>query len=326
MIYPDFLSPEKTVGITALSAGVGDKLESFDFSLENIRKRGYKIKETASVRNSGIVSADAKTRAEEFHALLKDKETDYILFAAGGEFLMEMLPYTDFDLIKHNPKWLQGYSDITNILYPVTTILDIATVYSLNAGGFDRAPLHEYQKNALSVMQGEIPLQQSYSLTCDFKTRDGEYTIPVEYKAVNGDFTAKGRLLGGCLDCLCETIAGTRFDGTEDFINRYRDDGIIWYFDVFSMSPESVCRGLWRLNELNWFENASAFIFGRVMFPAEFTQMTYEEAVRRALGTTAKIVTDADVGHLPPSMTVINGAMGEFEIKNKKATLKMEIK
>lgn len=324
MIYPKFLSCGGKIGVTAPSAGVGDKLNSFDLSLSNIRKQGYEIKETESVRNCGIVSTDAKNRAKELHALITDKETDYILLAAGGEFLMEMLPYTDFELIRNNPKWLQGYSDITNILYPVTTLLDIATVYSLNAGGFDRETLHKYQQTSLSVMKGEIPIQESYDLTCTFESRDGEYDVPVKYNAVNGDFTAKGRLLGGCLDCLCETVAGTRYDGTKEFINRYRDDGIIWYFDVFSMSPEGVTRGLWHLKELGWFENASAFIFGRVMFPPQYTQMTYEEAIVRALGNEAKIVTDADIGHLPPSMTVINGAIGKIEMKNGKMNLKME--
>ena len=64
MIYPSFLKPSDTIGICAPSAGVGDKLESYDASLAVLKQQGYRIKETASVRNADQRSADAKTRGQ----------------------------------------------------------------------------------------------------------------------------------------------------------------------------------------------------------------------------------------------------------------------
>lgn len=49
--------------------------------------------------------------------------------ASGGEFLLEILPYIDFDLLKNNPKFVCGFSDPTGLLYPITTKCDIATIY-----------------------------------------------------------------------------------------------------------------------------------------------------------------------------------------------------
>ncbi len=326
MIYPSFLTPGSTVGICAPSAGVGHKLDEYKASLACIRQAGYQIKETRHVRVDGFVSADAKTRAEELMSLVTDKDTAMLLMATGGDFMMEILPHLDFDRIRQNPKWIQGYSDVTNLLYPVTTLLNMATVYGPNACGYGDKPLHSYQRTSLDVLSGHLPTQHSFDLCEPAATFDGPFTEPVFWKSVCGDFTATGRLLGGCLDCLAETVAGTRFDGTADFIHRYKDDGTVWYFDIFSLSAEQTARALWRLSEYGWFDNAAAFVFGRVVFPSTFLDLTYEQAIVRELGTKLPIVTEADIGHRPPVMTVVNGAVGILEVKEGKGQLTTEFR
>ena len=323
MIYPVFAKKNDVLGVCAPSAGVGGKLEEYERSLGVLESRGYRVKETASVRNSGVVSADARTRADEFMSLVLDGNIRSILCATGGDFMMEMLPHFDFSAIVAHPKWIQGYSDVTNILYPVTTLCDIATVYGCNAAGYDDVPLHEYQKTSLDFLSGNISQQHSFDL---FRRGfEGDYDVPVSYNTPNGDFTATGRLLGGCLDLLSDTIAGTRFDGTRRFIERYRGDGVIWYFDVFSKSSEQVALALWQLSELGWFEKASAFVFGRVCFPSTTVDMTYEEAAVRVLGKNANIVTNFDVGHVAPKMTMINGAKAVLTVENGKGSLKTDL-
>ncbi|MBR4879163.1 MAG: LD-carboxypeptidase, partial [Clostridia bacterium] len=108
------------------------------------------------------------------------------------------------------------------------------------------------------------------------------------------------------------------------FIERYKDDGIIWYFDVFAMSAEVVANTLWKMKQMGYFENAKAFVFGRVMFPNEYT-ITYENAIKRVLGTE-KVVINADVGHVNPKMTLINGAYGKVVCKDGRGSLEMELK
>jgi flavorubredoxin len=53
--------------------------------------------------------------------------------------------------------------------------------------------------------------------------------------------------------------------------------------------------------------------------------MTYEEAILRALGTEVPIVLDADVGHVSPRMTVINGAIGHLTARDGKGSLAMTL-
>lgn len=52
MKYPKFLNENNnTIGVCAMSSGVGHKLDSFDESIEYIESNGFHIVESNSVRN-----------------------------------------------------------------------------------------------------------------------------------------------------------------------------------------------------------------------------------------------------------------------------------
>ena len=72
------------------------------------------------------------------------------------------------------------------------------------------------------------------------------------------------------------------------------------------------------------FKYAKGFIFGRVCFPATFADITYIEAAKKILGD-APMVFEADIGHVAPKFTVINGALGTVECKDGKGKLEMEL-
>ncbi|HIS38285.1 MAG TPA: hypothetical protein IAB45_02115 [Candidatus Onthousia faecavium] len=55
-------------------------------------------------------------------------------------------------------------------------------------------------------------------------------------------------MIGGCLDIITD-LFGTRFDKTEAFLEKYKEDGIIWYFDICELSSESIIRILWKLKD-----------------------------------------------------------------------------
>lgn len=137
MKYPEFLKKGDLIGICAPSAGIGRKLESFDRSLGTLRAEGYRIRETASVRLDSDRGGSAQVRGNELNALFADPEVKMVMAASGGDFLDEMLPYADFEQMKRNPKWLMGASDPTGLLFPYTTICDVATLYGCNAGSYD---------------------------------------------------------------------------------------------------------------------------------------------------------------------------------------------
>lgn len=327
MIYPKFLKAGDTIGICAPSAGVGHKIEEFDKSLNNLRKEGYQIIETASVRNDSMPSNIPEIRGKEFNELLNDKKIDMIWSASGGDFMIEMLDFVDEEALIKNPKWFAGYSDPTSLLFHITTNFDIATIYGNNAGSFDMTNLHPSLKNALKILKGDIVKQESFE-KCERVSVDSldGYNLDTEvhWKTPNGEVDITGRLIGGCIDCL-SFIIGTKYDGTAKFVEKYKDDGIIWYFDNFALKSEDLFNSLWHMKQAGWFKYAKGFVFGRTLFEGTMLDLSYEDAIKRSLGEEIPIVMDADIGHVAPKFTVINGAFGHVLANEGKGSLKMEL-
>lgn len=325
MIYPAWLKPGDTIGITAPSEGITEqKMEGFLLSCENLKNAGFQIRETKSVRSGKIASAKPQIRALEWEELAKDEKINLILCATGGDFLYDMLPYTDLSLLQSHPKWVQGYSDPTGLLFGITTKYDVATIYGVNAGGFDMYELHPALQENIALWKGELDSQNSFDLYEAKRSNNGLHgyvlSDAVKWKTPNGEVDVTGRLIGGCMESLLDLI-GTPFEAAFDFTRRYQRDGTIWYFDIFSLPAEGVYRALLHLKAAGWFEGARGFIFGRVLFPGSFVDMTYEEAVVGALGKQIPVVMEADVGHVNPKMTFVNGCVAHLTAKEGKGRI-----
>ncbi len=323
MIYPAFIEKGSTIGICAPSAGVGRKLDEFDRSLQRLRKEEYILKETASVRLNDVRGGDAETRGKELNSLINDEETDMIMCAAGGDFLFEILPYVRFRDMQKHPKWIMGASDPTGLLFPLTSKYDIATIYGCNAGSYDLVPLPKYLRNNLRIIKGGLMEQKSFSKymkTPSFLAEKIEMDTPVRWKSDIKELNVTGRCIGGCIDVLKDLI-GTPYDGAKSFVQRYADDGVIWYFDNFSQSAEVMYRTLLQMKYAGWFKNTKAVLIGRVLFESSETGMSYADGFRSVF-TDIPVIWEADIGHTMPSMTMINGALLELHYKNEKASLK----
>lgn len=327
MIYPSFLKKGDTIGISAPSAGVGRKLESFDKSLSVLKDSGFNIKETEHVRINDPRGGSAKERGDELNSLFSDSSIDFVMAAAGGDFLNEMIPYVDFELLRKNPKFLMGHSDPTGILYPYTTLCDVATIYGANAGEYDLSPLPEHSKNNLEIIQGNLLVQNSFKEFQKALPWDVEGFVPdtkVKWEAAQKEINVSGRCIGGCIDGLKDLI-GTKYDGTKEFIERYKEDGFIWYFDNFALSAENLYRTLIQMKYAGWFEYSKAIIIGRTLIESSDTGMDYEWAVTHFIDDVP-VIYNADIGHTMPHMTMINGAILNLSYKDHKASLEFELK
>ncbi len=337
MIYPEFLKEKDTIGVTAPSDGITDKvkLKRLDNAIKNFEDRSFIIKETPNVRCSVKGrSASSKERTDELESLYKDDNVKAIICASGGDFLLEMLSELDFNVIKDNPKWLQGFSDPTGLLFTITTNLDIATIYADNFGCFGMEPWHKSLENNLEILKGNIIEQTSFSKYekgyKDYITGKEPYelTEKVYWQNLNNEevINIKGRMIGGCLDIITD-LFGTRFDKTKDFLEKYKDDGIIWYFDVCELSSESIIRILWKLKDNNYFKYTKGILFSRVYACNSYYDITYEEAIYESLkDLNIPIIINTDIGHVSPRMTIINGAIATITSSKGKGKIKFELK
>ncbi len=319
MKYPEFVKKGDVLGVFAPSAGVGRKLDDFSKSLYQLNMQGFSIKNGPLVEVNDMRSGTGKQRADELKMMHDDVQIKALLCAAGGDFLIEMLPYTDFDSLASNPKWMMGYSDPTSLLYTLTSKYDIATLYGANAGSFDVEKVPEWMMAPIELLQGKSVIQKSTEF-CDPQFRNGPAVYETEnhWKSFSGDFKVKGRCIGGCLDSL-KDLFGTPYDGTKEFIKRYESETLIWFFDIFSMTAENVYRTLLQLKSMGAFRKQDVVLAGRVLFPSSETGMDYEEAFKRAL--ECRVVMDADIGHTYPRMAMVNGGICELEITGTKGCI-----
>ena len=333
MNIPDFIKKGDIIGVTAPSAGFTEEvdLRKLESAKLNLSEKGYEVIETENVRKCEKGrSSKGKKRAEEFLLLIKNEEVKYILSTSGGDFLMEMLEYLDYELIKANPKWIQGYSDNTGLIYPITTICDMATVYSGNVGDYGMSLWHDGVKNNLKLLEGKNIEQKEFDLfeneyvkkVTGYEGYNLTDKVKYEFVSENKAENFTGRLLGGCLDVLI-MLCGTKYDKTAEFVRKYKEDGIIWYLESFDLSSARIQCALWQLKEAGWFEGAKGFLFGRPCFFREEYETDFNEAVKTALdGLNLPIITGCDIGHRPPRITMINGLMAEINFDGKHFIMK----
>lgn len=339
MRYPRFIQKGDTIAVTAPSEGNSEELDyiRLERAESKLMDKGFRIIETPDVRTcTNGRSASATVRAKEFEEVWTNPAVKAIVAAKGGDYLMEMLSYINFDLLKDNPVWFQGFSDNTSITFLLTTICDIASVYSNNFNDYAMENWHKSLINNIDILQGETVVQNAFDMYQDgfFSGVDGtesyNLTTSVEWKIITGEASIKdnicmkGRLLGGCLDVLLNLV-GTRFDKVHEFVEKYSDDGIVWYMESFSLDGGSLERGLWQLGEAGWFEHVKGFIFGR---PAFYNAEGYSDYQTAAMSQINKygvpVIFDADIGHKPPQFTLINGAMCTVDCINKSIEMYFE--
>lgn len=337
MKYPDFIKEGDIIGITAPSDGVIDSLKQarLNSAIHSFREKGYKVIETEHVRcsNKGK-SCDSKIQAKEVEELFLDSKVSCIFCVGGGDFLLEMLPYFNYSIVEKNPKWIQGYSDPTGLLFTITTKLDIATIYGDNFKSFGMNPWHESLNHNYKILTGELITQNNFLLYERERTESVTGLEPyhldsqVEWKNLNGEnqVTLKGRIIGGCIDVLL-SLVGTKFDSVKEFIERYKEDGIIWYFDNAELTSEQLIRGLWQMEMAGWFEYTKGIVFGRSTIESSYYDISFKEALETALlKLSVPVLYDLDFGHVSPRMTIINGAITQINYENGKGNIHFFLK
>lgn len=331
MIYPKFLSSNSTIGVPAPSDGAYCKeyINRFQHAKSEFEKMGFSVQLSSSLFQSEKGRSNhAVARAEEINTMFENN-IDAILCAAGGEFLLEILPYVNFEKLVKNPKWVEGFSDPTGLLFPITTKYDIGTIYGNNFKSFGMDPYHKSLLDNLEILKGNLITQNSYDLFEQeraekitglepYHLTDKVYWKSLDKKEVN----VSGRIIAGCIDIITE-LAGTRYDGVRDFNEKYKEDGIIWCFDNCELSKESLIRTLWKLNDMEYFKYTKAIIFGRNGMDRSYFDYDMEHTLLDSVLSKLNIpiIYDADISHKGPTMTIINGSIATIHVENGKGSI-----
>lgn len=325
MRYPEFLEKNGTIGFVAPAFGCAT--EPYKSAFANARRTFEKLGHTTVAGENcyadlGIgISNTPQKCGEELNEAYCSEESRILMSCGGGELMCEVVPYIDFERINMaKPKWFMGYSDNTNFTFLLTTLCDTAAIYGPCAPAFGMQPWHASLHDAYDILCGQKREVRNY----DFWERESlkDENRPLEPYHVTEPFrlrrfpdeevTIKGRLVGGCMDCLVNLL-GTSFDEVHKFNERYEEDGIIWFLESCDLNIMSIRRALWQMKNAGWFEHVKGFLIGRpYCYGSEMFGMDQYEAVMGILAEyEVPVIMDLDIGHLAPMMPMISGALAK---------------
>lgn len=112
---PAFLKKGDKVALLSPSYSTPDS--NIEKTADAIKDWGFEpvIGKNVGMLDAGKYAGTAEERADDFIAALKDTSVKAILCNRGGYGTIQLVDLIDQQLIKDNPKWLIGFSDITTL-------------------------------------------------------------------------------------------------------------------------------------------------------------------------------------------------------------------
>jgi muramoyltetrapeptide carboxypeptidase len=334
--YPAPLQPGDRIAVTSPSCGVGSQLRPrLEFCIKYLRDLGYEVVVGDCMDGAGVTSAPAPDRAAELTTMLVDPAIRAVVPPWGGELAIDLLPLLDFEAIgAAQPTWLVGYSDLTTVMVPLTLLTGIATLHGSNLMDTPCAvpePLMPWLAAATApagstLRQGAARAYRSgrhkhYA----FHPRAQEMTFntPGRWKLLGApgepaaQVSVTGRLIGGCLETI-SMLPGTPYGDVAGFVLEHAPEGLLFYVEVAEAEAVAAARMLHHLRLAGWFGHANAVLVGRSAGPpsGHFSQ---HDALVHALGELP-IPVLYDLGHIPPQLAIVNGAVGTVELTPAAAT------
>jgi muramoyltetrapeptide carboxypeptidase len=178
--------------IAIVSPASAAKAELVELGCTRLRTFGYEpvIMSHALARGPLYYAGTAQERVADLHAAFADKSIEGILCTRGGWGSAELLPLLDADLVRSNPKVFAGYSDHTSLHTWLRNECGLATFYApMVAADWSR-------EDGIDERTWRLALHGEGGWSAG--EADGLRVLQAG--------TAEGRLLGGCLSLLVESL------------------------------------------------------------------------------------------------------------------------
>lgn len=348
MKRPEFIKAGDTIGVTAPSFGATTEpyKSLFKSAIENLKKRGYKIKTGKTCfKNDGIgISTKPEICAKELTDFYLDGDVKAIISCGGGELMCQVMSYVDFDAIKKTKaKWFTGYSDNTNFLFPLVTKCNVMGIYGPCFPTFGKE-WERTELDTIGIMEGKVSRVEGFQkfqspLADSEKDPFSKYVLDQEkilksFLPSNGKIKSlpatrkisfKGLLLGGCLDVV-NNLSASSFDQSAKLVKAGKK--IIWCLESCDLNTMDIRRSLWHMDSLGMFKSASAFLFGRPLAAYGQNMMGLDQynAVTGLLSKyNVPIIMDCDFGHIDPAMPLVFGAESTVTVKGNDICVKFDL-
>lgn len=323
MIIPKKIKKGSHIRVIAPSRSMGILSEEVkESALKALQEFGFEVSFGSHVDEyDDFYSSSVKSRVDDLHDAFKDETVDAILTVIGGYNSNQILDYLDYDLIKNNPKYLCGFSDISvlnNAIYAKTGLIGCNGPHFSSWGikkGFEYSK--EYFEKCC-MKEGEYNVEPSNEWSDDpwYMDQENREFIKSNGFTVIQEGRAKGTLLGGhvrCFSCL---------QGTQYFPSL--DNSILLLEEDEETNPRIFDRLLQSIMQLPDFNEVRGILIGRFQKNTEMT----EEILRKIISSKRElkdipIISNITVGHTMPIATFPIGGEVEIDADPKNPTIKI---
>ncbi|WP_298767610.1 LD-carboxypeptidase [uncultured Fibrobacter sp.] len=293
----------------------GDKVAllspSYSTPDSNIQKTADAIKEwgftpvigkNVNKLDAGKYAGTAEERADDFVKALKDTSIKAILCNRGGYGTIQLVDLIDQNLVKDNPKWLIGFSDITT-LHAMQTNAGVMSIHGTmssfiaKTGGTD-----DNSTLVRDLLKGEVP------------------TYKVPKHKYNQKGSAEGILVGGNMATFVPLV------GMSD-IDIFTKDGIILFMEEIGESLHNIDRMFNTLELHGVLENVRGVILGEfVDSGSDLEYATTEEMLSKYLKKyDIPVICGFPAGHDDMNLPLVMGAKVKMDVTDKGATLAFDM-
>jgi muramoyltetrapeptide carboxypeptidase LdcA involved in peptidoglycan recycling len=271
-------------------------------------------------RNDSWTSAPPEARVADLHDAFADDEVAVVLTSIAGNHSNQLLPLLDFDLIRKHPKVFQGYSDTTVLHWAIAKHAALATFYGPalvpELGEFPAVlPGTDRCLRAAWFVGEPFAYEPCDAWTDEFLDWDARADLerPRELRPSEGwvtirEGTARGPLLGGCLETICWHLKGS---------SAWLDpDGAILLLETSeeAPSPPHVDSYLTDLEQLGVFDSAAALLVARPYgYAADQAALLWEVVARRTEPSKIPVLANVEAGHADPMFTLPFGVPAEVD-------------
>ncbi|MBD5223156.1 MAG: LD-carboxypeptidase [Bacteroidales bacterium] len=191
---PPALQPGDTIAIVSPATIV--RSEYIDGAAEMLKAKGFKVRIMPHAKGpaAGSYAAEDAARAADLKSAWEDPIVKAILCARGGYGCNHLLYEIDPKIVKENPKWLIGFSDVS-ALHAFSARAGVVSLHAPMAKHLATLPPDHYCTQALiEILTDGLPM---------------EYNVPAHPMNRMGEAT--GLLIGGNL-AVFNGLGSTLFD------------------------------------------------------------------------------------------------------------------
>jgi len=332
LVKPARLRPGDAVATVSLSwGGAGD--EGLLWRYHVGRKRleaqfGLKVVEMEhTLKGSKYLYEHPEARARDLMDAFASPEIKGIFSCIGGEESVRMLPWIDFDVVRRNPKVFVGYSDttITHLIclkaglssfYGPSVLAELAenvkifdyTASWLRRALFEAEPLGPVAPAEAWTGERLEWIPENAAIAKALRPNEG-------YELLQGSGTARGRLIGGCMEVL-EMAKGTPL-----WPGKGMFDGAVLFFETSESMPPPDFVEYWLRNygSQGILRRARALLFGKP-YQGKY-HPEYKAAILRVLRELGleglPVLCNMTFGHNEPMCVLPYGALAEVDCEKR---------